>query len=107
MVRHRLSGPGRAPPPGRVPAQREPNRTQVRTLTEGLPREQLLELLGRDGPEELRRPRETRDPVRNLRERLEVAEPDWERMDGEGASWWTRRSPSPRPARIRSRKTRS
>ena len=55
----------------------------MRTLTEGLPREQLLELLGRDGPEELRRLRETRDLVRNLRERLEVAEPDWERMDGE------------------------
>ena len=33
--------------------------------------------------EELRRLRETRDPVRNLRERLEVGDEEWERMDGE------------------------
>jgi len=34
--------------------------------------------------EELRRLRETRDPVRNLRERLELSEQEWESMD-EGA----------------------
>jgi acetoin:2,6-dichlorophenolindophenol oxidoreductase subunit alpha len=33
--------------------------------------------------EELRRLRETRDPVHNLRERLEVGEQDWQRMDDE------------------------
>jgi TPP-dependent pyruvate/acetoin dehydrogenase alpha subunit len=33
--------------------------------------------------EELRRLRETRDPVRNLRERLEVSEQEWERLDTE------------------------
>ena len=33
--------------------------------------------------EELRRLRETRDPVRNLRERLEIDDEEWERMDGE------------------------
>ena len=32
--------------------------------------------------EELRRLRETRDPVRNLRELLDVGEQEWERMDG-------------------------
>jgi acetoin:2,6-dichlorophenolindophenol oxidoreductase subunit alpha len=33
--------------------------------------------------EELRRLRETRDPVLNLREQLEVSEQEWERLDGE------------------------
>jgi acetoin:2,6-dichlorophenolindophenol oxidoreductase subunit alpha len=33
--------------------------------------------------EELRTLRETRDPVRDLRERLELNEQEWERMDGE------------------------
>lgn len=33
--------------------------------------------------EELRRLRETRDPVRNLRERLKIGDEEWERMDGE------------------------
>jgi TPP-dependent pyruvate/acetoin dehydrogenase alpha subunit len=31
--------------------------------------------------EELRRLRETRDPVRNLRERLELSDQDWDRLD--------------------------
>ena len=33
--------------------------------------------------EELRRLRETRDPVENLRRRLEIGDEEWERMDGE------------------------
>jgi pyruvate dehydrogenase E1 component alpha subunit len=33
--------------------------------------------------EELRRLRETRDPVRNLRERLEVSDEEWDRLDAE------------------------
>ena len=33
--------------------------------------------------DELRRLRETRDPVRNLRERLELSDDDWDRLDAE------------------------
>jgi TPP-dependent pyruvate/acetoin dehydrogenase alpha subunit len=32
--------------------------------------------------DELRRLRETRDPIRNLRERIEASEQEWERLDG-------------------------
>jgi len=33
--------------------------------------------------DELRRLRETRDPVRNLRERVELSDDDWNRLDAE------------------------
>jgi acetoin:2,6-dichlorophenolindophenol oxidoreductase subunit alpha len=33
--------------------------------------------------EELRRLRETRDPIRNLRERLELSDEEWNRLDAE------------------------
>ena len=57
--------------------------------------------------EELRRLRETRDPVRNLRERLEVSEQEWSGSTPRRETRSPTRSRSPRRERIRSRKTRS